>query len=739
VALADLRPDAVLVEGPPEAERVLALARHEEMEPPVALLVWAVDDPRRAVFYPLAVFSPEWQAIRYAVGAGVTLRMIDLPLTHVLAAREPEEIDPASPETPSPAPPEGEWLRRDPIAWLAEAAGHGDPERFWEDVVEHRRGEQAFAAIADAMAALRETAEAAEADGPALAGRERRAHEARREAHMRQAIRRALKEGHERVAVVCGAWHAPALAELGPAKPDLTLLKGLSRRKVAVTWIPWTYDRLSYRSGYGAGVLSPGWYEHLYHHQGEEVLARWLTKTARLLREQDLDVSSAHVIDAVRLADALASLRMRPLAGLPELTDATRAILGDGADTALALVHEKLIVGEVLGSVPAEAPTVPLQADLEREQRRLRLRPQAGFRTLDLDLRQENDRGRSRLLHRLELLGIQWGLRETVRGARGTFHELWQLQWQPEYAVRLIEASRYGSTVFEAATTLVRERAADDAALPVLTGLVEAALLADLPAAVEAAMDAFQQRAALAGDATVLMDALPPLARVLRYGNVRATDARQVAGVVDGLVARIVVGLPLAAAALDDGAAEQLHARIDAVDAAIGMLERDDLRQPWREALGRLAERDDVHGRVVGRANRILHDAGALDAGEVARRVGRTLSPANDPAAGATWIEGFLTGSGLVLLHDQALLGLIDRWLVEVRDEPFRQLLPVLRRTFSEFPAGERRQIGARLKRLDASSAAGAADAGDPEPLDHERAALVLPVLRLIVAGEEIG
>ena len=107
------------------------------------------------------------------------------------------------------------------------------------------------------------------------------------------------------------------------------------------------------------------------------MLIRWLTKTARLLRKEDIDVSSAHVIEAARLAEALAALRERPLAGLPELTEATRAVLGDGADAPLALVHEKLIVGQVLGRVPADAPIVPLQADLEREQRRLRLRPEA--------------------------------------------------------------------------------------------------------------------------------------------------------------------------------------------------------------------------------------------------------------------------------------------------------------------------------------------------------------------------
>jgi hypothetical protein len=745
-ALAELKPDAVLVEGPPEAEPLLPLASHPDMRPPVALLGYATDEPGRAAFYPFTCFSPEWQAIRYSLAERVPLRMIDLPLAHVLA--EPPDRAIRTGEAPSGEAPEaagpdraagGERIRGDPIAWLAEAAGHGDPERFWEDVVEHRGGEQAFAAIADAMAALRD---AAEPEGPPAGHK----HEARREAQMRQAIRQATREGHERVAVVCGAWHAPALARLGPASADAALLRGLTRRKVTLTWVPWTYDRLSYRSGYGAGITSPGWYDHLYRHEAGQAGVRWLAKTARLLRQEDIGISSAHVIEAVRLAEALATLRGRPLAGLPELTESTRAVLGEGADAALALVHERLVVGQVLGSVPAEAPTVALQAELEREQRRLRLRPDAGARDLDLDLRRPIDRDRSRLLHRLTLLGVRWGEPGEATGARGTFHEIWYLQWQPEYVVSLVEASRYGSTLAEAATALVGERVQAEPPLAALTELVGAALLADLPDAVGAAMAAFQRRAAVAADAAQLMDALPPLARVLRYGNVRETDVGQVADVVSGLVARIVVGLPLAASALDDDAAAGLAARIDKVDAAVGLLERDELRAPWRGALASLAGRADVHGQVTGRCTRILHDAGLLEPAELGRRVSLTLSAGHDAAAAAAWIEGFLGRSGLVLLHDETLLRLIDGWLANVRADAFTQILPVLRRTFSTFPAGERRQIGERVRRFGGSSlhngpalggAGFGAAAGEAEEIDPQRAALVLPVLRLILGASE--
>lgn len=220
---------------------------------------------------------------------------------------------------------------------------------------------------------------------------------------------------------------------------DRALLKGLPKVKTDVTWVPWTHRRLSRAGGYGAGIASPGWYAHLFAAPDRPV-ERWLTKVAGLLRAEDRPVSPGHVIEAVRLAETLAALRGRPLPGLGEATDAVRAVMCDGSDVPLALVRDRLVVGDVLGEVPDTVPAVPLQRDLERTRRRLRLRPEADERELDLDLREETGAERSRLLHRLRLLGIDWGRPAVPRSGTGTFRETWRLRWEPELAVRTAEA-----------------------------------------------------------------------------------------------------------------------------------------------------------------------------------------------------------------------------------------------------------------------------------------------------------
>src|SRR5215207_10134488 len=231
----------------------------QEMQPPVALLVYPPEAPQDAAYYPFARFSPEWNALRYALGSGVTARFVDLPRALDLEGEDDVECE----------------VREDPIGLLAEAAGYEDRELWWERQVEQRRdATDLFAAIIEAMAALREDYEPPP-------------REARREAYMRREIRKTLQEGHANIAVVCGAWHAPALHLEGHAvKSDDALLKGLKKRKTSATWIPWTAGRLSYRSGYGAGIASPGYYEHLWNSSGGNAGGRWLTHIARLLRSE---------------------------------------------------------------------------------------------------------------------------------------------------------------------------------------------------------------------------------------------------------------------------------------------------------------------------------------------------------------------------------------------------------------------------------------------------------------------
>ena len=442
----------------------------------------------------------------------------------------------------------------------------------------------------------------------------------------------------------------------------------------------------------------------------------------------------------MRLAETLASLRSRPLAGLTEVTEATRAVLCDGDERAVRYVTERLVVGQALGSVNERVPTVPLEADLVRTCRSLRVRREPDLRHWDLDLRRPIDRSRSQLFHRLRLLELDWVRpAESDIASQGTFREVWASRWRPEYSVQLVEASVWGTTVESAATARV-DQIRRDGTLPELTRTVGRCLLAALPGALEALLATVAERAARDADVVHLMEALPPLARAQRYGDVRQTDTGALSRVIETLVVRTCAGLSRAVSGLDAENAAAMRRRIDELNSALGLLEmrpepvdgpstrspRTGLRQRWLATLAQLVDRPDLHGLLQGRIVRLLTDAEILD--DAARRLGRALSAGVDAADKAAWVEGFFADGALLLIHDPGLRDLLDGWVGGLTEAEFTDLLPLVRRTFGTFSAAERRTIAGRLSTAEAAPVV-------EEDLDLARAGRALATIDLILGG----
>lgn len=680
-ALDALRPATVLIEGPADASHLLPMLADPAMVTPVALLTYAEDDPARASFFPFADYSPEYQAARWAVAHGAALRFIDLPASDRLGEDEAERhID----EDP---------IARDPIGVLATAAGYDDGESWWADVIEENPASTSvFEAVAEAMTALRAEA------GPLSA------REAAREAHMRIEIARATKESEGPVAVVCGAWHVPALAASTTLAADRALLKGRPKAKIKATWAPWTAPRLARASGYGAGVVAPGWCAHLWdtrHHPDRDAV--WLARIAWVMRERGHAVSTASVIEAQRLGHALAALRGRPHPGFEELREAAIACLCHGERARWDDIAAELLVGSAVGVIPADTPLAPLLEDLQRQQKATRLKPEALERNLTLDLRSESGLARSTLLHRLNALDVPWGELSDAGRSRGTFRENWIVFWEPEYAVRLVENLVHGSTIADAAAGRLSEAMAAEPDLGELAGLVRSAMIADLPQATETGIALLERRAALTSDGLTLLTALPPMADILRYGEARSGTTRHLGDLMPRIVVQAALTFPYAARHLDAEAAGDLRAAILAADGAIQLAQLDaEIGATWHEALGKLFEDDQVTRLVAGTAARLLYEAEKLAAQDAATLLARMLSPGTPIAEAAGFFEGFLEGAGERLIHDQLLREAVDGWLSSLDEDSFVASLPLFRRVFSALDRSERRRLmDATLGRID--------------------------------------
>lgn len=747
-ALENNPPDCLLVEIPADAENLLHTdfgfnASPEtdtetedlpprQLSPPVSMLIYDPKDLNRASYLPFASFSPEWVAIRFALERAIPVRFMDLPMELNFALDEMEkENPPLSLDLSGNTDPLAQQIRKDPLAFMAQLAGYTDSERWWEVTFESPdHAADIFTAIQEMMSALRE-------DSGELP------RTLQREAWMRQTIRKAAKEGFGNLAVVCGAWHVPALKDYEKIKAthDAALLKGIKKIKTTATWIPWSYDRLTFLSGYRSGIISPAWYELLFHRK-KEASTRWMVNVARLFRQEDLDASSAHVIEAIRLSETLAAMRGLALPGIEELKEAAVTTICEGDAGKMQLIESKLVTGKKVGSVPDSIPAVPLQKDVEQQVKSARLtkywentdeewlgataaNPQGG-----IDLREESGRQKSHLLHRLNLLDIPWGKLKALNRhqSAGGFREFWKLKWSPEFAIRIIEMGAWGNTVEEACVNYLNKKTAETSALPALTMLVKQTLNADLPGAFETLLRKLENLAAVTTDVYHLMEALPPLAQIVRYGNTRGTDVEVVEQVVSHLVPRICIGLPAAVVNLDEDASKEAFEKILGVNRALGLLNDPTFYGLWFSALQTIADKASVNGVLTGAATRILFDKKIFSETETATRMRFALSAATPPLAAAQWLEGFLQGSGLLLLHNAALWNLVDSWVDELGKDNFSDILPLLRRTFSRFPQPERERM------LDLARQGQVAEKQQDLPdFEEKRAAAVLPTVRLLL------
>lgn len=720
-ALASIQPDCILIEGPPDANTIIAQLQHADFKPPVALLLNTPVQKEvrsQAVFYPFAEFSPEWQALQYALRKQVAVEFMDLPLQHrfalekqwaeqrlqqeqVLADEQEVELnqqDDIEPEHNL----EQHYLsiRRDPIQLLAEQAGYQDSERFWEHLVEQQpHAGQMFTAISDAMAALRDHLLSQQ---PENYTSEDQLLEQYREAYMRKVIKQAEKQGYQNIVVICGAWHAPILADLkAQNKADTALLKGLPKVKVDAAWIAWTHGRLSRDSGYGAGVNAVGWYTHLWKHyqhaldtdvDGEKITIDWLSQFAHALRQAGHDASSAQIIDAVQLIQALLQLRGRRIPDLEDLFEVIRSVLNHGLDLPQPVLA-KLLEDEQLGQVPDELIELPIQKDFLQQVKHFRLKLEAPHRDITLDLREVFDLAKSQFLHCVKLLGLAWAELTDTGAKQGNFKEIWQLSWQPESSLYLNEMSLWGNSIQLATQSYLENQIKQCEDVAQIAQLIENILLSGLDQSLNLALDKLNELTTQHQDPSIILATLKPLITAIRYGSVRQFSMQHLHQLVEHLAIRLMLSLPNYCVQLNAEMAQQFAQQLQALYELLEQLQKDELQQLWQDTLQQLLYLEQMQGYLHGCCVRLAREQQLIDVEQTQGFLSRALSIGQTADYSAAWFEGFLTHQALLLIHEQSLWDAVSQWVNQLQEQQFIELLPILARTASSFSPAEAQQL----------------------------------------------
>lgn len=691
------QPALVLVEGPSDLNDQMHWLCHPETRFPAAILAYTKTPPVRTILYPLAVYSPELQAILWAHEHKVACRFMDLPSGAMLALEEGSALleDEEEPEENT------EWVYRR----LEEVTGEGH-DTFWERKFEQIGDWQTCQKAANTFGTQLRTA--------AQDGKRRTAQTLVREAYMKRVICEAVDQGipPEKIFCVCGAFHVPGLEENAPMTDEEEA--ALPRADCAATLMPYSYYRLSSRSGYGAGNKAPAYFELLWdtlHREGLSGLpSRYLAHLAEAHRKAGNLVSSAEVIEGVRLAQTLCAMRGSRYPSLADLRDAAITTMGHGNFSELSVAVAETEIGRRVGFLPEGVSRTSVQEDFYRQLKELRLEKYRGLerQQLDLDLRERLnvknqqtallDLRRSFFLHRLRVLGIHFAALLPSRQEGANWGEYWDVRWTPEVEIEVVESSLLGDTIEGAAAFALKERGENSTSIGEAAAIFQDAFLCGMPAAADHALSVLQSLSVDAAALTEVAETASRLSLVVRYGDLRRFDAAPVVPLLQQLYLRACLTLE-DACQCDAKAAPAVTAAMDQLN--LLQLNHDCLDEVrWLELLQRVSDRDDLNTRCSGFAMAILLERGKADEELLSREVSRRLSPGVPADLGAGWFEGLAGKNRYSLIARLSLWRHLDDYLNTLDDEHFRRALVFLRRAFADFTVKEKSDIAENLGEL---------------------------------------
>jgi hypothetical protein len=715
-------PTAVLVEGPSDATDEIQYLIDDRTKPPVALLAFTQKRPVRSILYPLAAYSPEWIALRWALGKNRVARFMDLPsevflgqgpaedemCTHGESAEGDETTE--SDETENPETDTQRYLG-DPYTAIAELSGEVDHDAWWERHFEHSTEMDSYRlSIFEFGKQLR----ALEYESPA-----RRAHTVLREAYMRRKIRQTIAEGHDpdKIVIVCGAFHAPVLTAEEPAMTDEEVAK-LPRAAVTRTIMPYSYFRLSSQSGYGAGNKAPAYFQGLYEEAQKRGttagMGQWfLSELAGRLRKAGMIRSTADVIEAVRLANGIAVLRDSHSPTLGDYESAATACLGHGDPNIIGRFLRDMVVGDAIGTVPPGVLRTSIQDDFQASIKDLRLEDYLkekeqvvkGSTGKDwLDLRENRqvksadsafrDRNRSIFLHRLVALGIGFAADKTANEdkAESTFKEVWAARWTPDCEINLVDNALLGDTIEIAAARKLGDALAECADILAAAQLVKRAVLCDLHDATEEAFSRVQALSVNDGDFVAIATAALELSHLAAYRDVRQFDTTPLEPLIAQLFLRGMLLAPDSSRCNED-AARNVGVALASLHHVAHVFQDKLDEDRFVRTLDAIADDPFAAPHVAGVACAILLERGKLTDDILDQRVSRRLSPGVSPTEGAGFFEGLATRNRYALLARKSLWTAMNAFIETLDDEAFKRAVVALRRAFGSFETSEARRI----------------------------------------------
>ena len=704
----EVRPAAILIEGPLHYDALLSDLQHPDTTPPVAVLtVRATDEGRTSSLFPLAEFSPEWVALRAGADLGIPTAFIDLD--------QPSRPELSRDEVVLQSERYLEQSRT--IGELAARLGCRDHDELWDHLFELRGDEPATRLFDDvfawsALARLDYEAEVLESEGSL-----------RREACMLAELRswRARVDGP--IVVVTGAFHTlPLVEELAdlPGRTPLPEHPDSDPVSPDDSWlVPITASTLDGLRGYSAGMPAPSfwlrdWRARTAGTQADVAAGFILDVVAKAnASSTDPPISFASTQEAVLQAQRLARLREHPWPSRMDVVDAISSCLVDEAVTpSLRDAVAELFADPTPGTVRRDGRTPPIVRETRAEASRLRfVIDDFASHSTSLDIsRSESARTRSRFLHLLAFVGVPFATRasvpDLVSGMGASFlTERWDYQWSPAVEASLVSLMPRAATLHDAGAAVVRERldalGGNARESSPVTDLLVTVALAGLTSEERPLLDAVDDL--IESDPSipsVLASATRLLGLWLARSRVRFAEPERLGPLVDRALAQAAYLLPDLADVPRDAeleavsqvvAARRLLRDLDAAEAVDATALSEGLA---------MLRAPGTAPAVRGAALAVAAADGHLNEDDLAAELRAHFVAGAEPGTAARLLTGMLRAAPELLVRSHELFLAADEALQLLPADVFLDVLPELRHGFTWLKPLETSTVASKVAAL---------------------------------------
>lgn len=713
----EYKPEAILIEGPRDGNRIIPHLADKETQTPVAIYCsvkdrrgeLGVSDKTYHCYYPFLDYSPELHALRLASEMKCEASFIDLPYSDYLPYHK-ADISYNS-----------DYLleRSAYISLLCKKQGCRHFNELWEKLFEidgfSMESLEFMIALLGYCVYAREsyTQEDLLQDGTIA-----------REKAMAQAIRKSQSK-YNRTLVVTGGFHVKGIMDLltegqyeestKESTPGDNLEKPESHSSLEsqIYSMSYSFKSANQLGGYASGMPFPSFYQTLWEERGQanlhsRALLKYISLCGVQSRKKGSTVSLADEIEAYQVAKRLAALRGKREVGGYELIDSViSAFVKEDTTNTLSVAEEelsRLLVGSAVGTMTKLADTPPLVQDFYRLMKDFGLIKDSRKREVALQIyTRKKHRLESQFFYTMDFLDTHFcqkihGPDFVTRTDMARVREVWSYQWNEETERSLIEKNMHGGTLSEVAQSFVgeslrenRTRAGEAA------GLLIQSLLMGLQSTVAPLLDQLYAICQRDGGFSSLVDCLSHLNRCLDLDLLQSDSSRdRILDLISFTYQRCVSLLGYMGSLPQEeeipflDRLKEINYTQTKFPGCDGELFVDQLRE--------LSQSTRTNRAICGAASGLLFGMKKLSSQEVILQTGSYLSGTGDQFLEASrFLLGlFMTARDILLTGDELIAG-IDLFLEELEEDKFLTLLPQLRLAFSFFTPVEVDQIARRV------------------------------------------